>query len=128
MRDYVYAAWAKQIAVPLQKASGGGGHQGAFASLCRMPTCTTYLSSDGATLVPPRPQPASPLFMEVTRRVRSPRVSSIAPTPPTAHNPLGHASDCFRIIAHWFKQFPRRRQRIIHNLQLRNIHLFSNFW
>jgi len=36
-------------------SSQTGGLRGAFASLCRMPTCTTYLSSDGATLELPLP-------------------------------------------------------------------------
>jgi len=47
------------------------------------------------------------LWKWLLRWVRSPRISSIlrAHSPQTAHFPLGHALDCFRIIAHWFKQF-----------------------
>jgi len=56
MRDYVYAAWFRQ---QIEDSVGRGmvAGMGVFTSLCRMPTCTTYLSSDGAFIYASLPLP-----------------------------------------------------------------------
>lgn len=76
---------------------------GVFASLCRMPTCTTYLSSDGATMkhtsIHAPHSTGRPFFIyrSDSARVRSPRVSSIATH---AQDCPGLTGSCFRLLPH----------------------------
>lgn len=146
MRDYVYAAWAKQIAVPLQgKVAAFGGVRfimpNAYVhylftkwwrdSGAASPTHLIPLSSIPFHLIPSQPtnptqsKPSSAFFIygSDSLSAKSSHIIRRAHAHANCPHPAGScSSDCFRIIAHWFGQFVSRFQTIICWIKL---HLLS---
>jgi len=113
MRDYVYAAWAKQIAVPLQaKLAAFGGRSLHYAEclralliyqvMARLWSCHSPFSfpSPSPSHRIPCPSSAPALFMEVTPPLSAKSSHIIHPSHPQPPNCPLPAGSCSRLLPH----------------------------